>query len=130
MSAMSIVVLIAGLALILSVALVLFRVRRLPRRPVVYSSWRDWPVWLHAIAIFTLVNFFVFLYFGEKYGGDAWNGYSRDGQYFLGYKGSYIEVSRDIWLYSYYHTLLVLLSVVATFIGAAIVINRDGSREV
>jgi hypothetical protein len=130
MSATSIIVLVVGLALILSMAVMLFRVRRLPQQPCVYSRWRDWPVWLRAIGIFTWVDFFVFIYFAQKFGGDAWNGYSRGGQYFLGNKGGYTHVSRDVWIYSYYHVLLVWLSYAATFIGAAVVLNRRDNAKV
>ena len=129
MSVASLIALVVGLALICLMAVMLIRVGRLPHRPFVYSRWRDWPVWLRAIGIFTWVDFFVFIYFANKYGGDAWNGYARNGQYFLGNKGTYIQVSRDIWIYSYYHVLVVWLSFAATFIGAAIVITRrDNSK--
>jgi hypothetical protein len=70
--------------------------------------------------IATLVNFVVFIAIARSNGGDAWNGYSQAGRYFLGYGGRYTEVSRAFWEFSYYHVLAVWISFGALLIGTAI----------
>jgi hypothetical protein len=130
MTLASAIVLVVGFGLIAAMAIMLVRARKLPLKPVVYSRWQDRPVWLRILVIITVLNFLAFLLVGETHGGTAWNGYRRDGHYFLGEGGAYTEAPRDLWMYSYYHALTVSLCFVAVFIGAAFDITRKSSSKV
>src|SRR6266568_9286604 len=50
-----------------------------------------------------IVNFFWVVVESMALGGDALNGYQRDGHYFLGSHGSYTEVGRATWEWSRVH---------------------------
>ena len=54
-------------------------------------------------------------------GGDANNGYSEDGTYYLGNHGRYTKVSRLIFNYSYYHAVSVWLTTPTAMIVYAVV---------
>ena len=56
-------------------------------------------------------------------GGDAINGYIRDGHYFLGSHGSYTEVSSSVWTYSYYHSISTSVTHLLVFALAALFLN-------
>ncbi len=56
----TLVTLTIGIVLIAAMLLIVIRVRRLPPRPFVLSRWRDFPLWLRALAIFTAINFLHF----------------------------------------------------------------------
>lgn len=58
-----------------------------------------------------MINFLVFVAVAYHLRGDALSGRVQAGQYFLGYKGSYTEVSKQVFEYSRVHAL----SVVVTF---------------
>lgn len=49
------------------------------------------------------VNFFWFFAESAALGGDALNGYARDGRYFLGSHGTYTEVAQTVWAWSRTH---------------------------
>jgi len=58
------------------------------------------------------------------------NGYVKNGHYFLGNHGQYIEVSKFIWTYSYYHTLSVIIAYALVLLLLAIYANTgDMSLE-
>ena len=61
-------------------------------------------VWL------ALVNFGLFLIAVFALDGEAISGKSQDGQYFLGYRGAYTEVSRSVFTYSFFHTLSLFVT--------------------
>jgi ABC-type spermidine/putrescine transport system permease subunit I len=63
------------------------------------------------IAIFWLVilNFAAFWLISMKLGGDALNGKTENGRYYLMAKGKETEVSRSVWIYSMTHTISVLI---------------------
>ena len=95
-----------------------------------FSRWDDFPVWLRVIAVIAVVNFASYWIIAVKCGGDAWNGYSRGGRYFLGSHGTYTEVSKAFWTYSYYHTIAVWATHGSVFVGMAIFLNsRRKSRK-
>jgi hypothetical protein len=75
------------------------------------------------VAVVAIVNFMAFWLVAVSCGGDAWNGYVKDGRYFLGSHGAYTEVSRSFWTYSYYHVLLTWVTHGTAFIGMAIFLN-------
>ena len=56
------------------------------------------------------VNFIVFAIATVAWGGDAVNGTSQDGRYFLGQRGLYTEVSRPVYIFSMVHTLSLLIT--------------------
>ena len=70
--------------------------------------------------IFAFVNFAVFISIDIYLGGDALNGYAKDGHYFLGSHGAYTEVSRFVWTYSYWHTISVIVGHGSVFLLAAV----------
>jgi len=57
-----------------------------------------------------IVNFLVFVAIAVPLGGDAINGTSRDGHYYLMQHGIYTEVSRPVFIYSAIHTLSLLIT--------------------
>jgi hypothetical protein len=67
---------------------------------------------VRAIAAVTAVNFIAFLAMIFYLGGDALNGYVRDGHYFLGLhsNGPFTEVSPAVFSYSRWHALSVIMS--------------------
>lgn len=129
MTLVSVIILVVTAGLITTMAVMLFRIRKVPPKPFVYSRWQDIPVWLRVVVVITALNFFAFFSVAETHGGTAWNGYRRNGHYFLGEGRDYTEVSRTFWLYSYYHALSVSLSYAAMFIGAAVATTRKSSSE-
>ena len=65
-----------------------------------------------ALYIFWLgaANVVAFMAVALIVGGDAWAGHVVDGHYFLGMKGRYTEVSRAIFLYSYWHVASLMVT--------------------
>jgi hypothetical protein len=63
-----------------------------------------------------ILNFACFVIIGLYLGGDALNGYAKDGHYFLDSHGRLTEVSSGVWTYSYYHAISVYFTHVSTFI--------------
>ena len=105
-----------------------YKVNWVPTKEV--SRWADFPVWLRVLAVVAIVNFATYLIIAVKSGGDAWNGYSKAGRYFLASHGTYTEVSKAFWTYSYYHTIAVWATHGVVFIGMAVFLNskRRGRR--
>ena len=78
------------------------------------------------VFILAIVNFFSFIAIDLYLGGDALNGYAKDGHYFLYSQTShtrYIEVSRAMWTYSYWHAISVFITHGLVFIFVAIFMN-------
>jgi len=92
-------------------------------------EWRDLPIWLRAIALVAIINFAVFIIIELKLGGDAVNGYEKDGKYFLASHGAYTEVSEAVWTYSYYHAIAVFITHSSVFVGAAVAIWHSSKRK-
>jgi len=92
-------------------------------------EWRDLPIWLRVIAITAIINFALFIIIDLKLGGDALNGYQKDGRYFLASHGAYTEVSEAVWTYSYCHVIAVLITHSAVFIGGAAEIWLEYRRK-
>ncbi len=67
---------------------------------------------IRAIAAVSAVNFVVFVAMTFYLGGDALQGYSRDGHYFLGRHSTFTEVSPAVFDYSRWHAITVIASVV------------------
>jgi hypothetical protein len=57
-----------------------------------------------------VVNFVAFVAIAVPLGGDALNGGTRDGHYYLMQHGIYTEVSRPVFIYSAIHTLSLLVT--------------------
>jgi hypothetical protein len=79
------------------------------------SSRRIFYVFLVAAAI----NGLSFMIISIPLGGDAINGTSEHGHYFLGDRGHFTEVSRGTWIYSRVHTILVFITLLALIPVAA-----------
>jgi hypothetical protein len=62
------------------------------------------------VSIATLVNLVAFVALAGYFGGDAINGHEVGGHYFLGMKGSLIEVSQSVFVYSKWHTLSLFVT--------------------
>jgi hypothetical protein len=73
--------------------------------------------------ILAFVNFAVFIAMAIYLGGDALNGYARDGHYFLCSHGKNTEVTRVVRTYSYWHTISVFVTQGLVFVLAAILLN-------
>jgi hypothetical protein len=90
--------------------------------------------WIRLVA---LVNF-VLLAFGAHWlGGDAYSGHAEGGHYFLATGGELVEVSRNVWMYSYVHVisnfvtggLAVVALTVMAFRGLLGIGDRPGTRR-
>jgi hypothetical protein len=73
--------------------------------------------------VLACVNFFCFFFIAIYLGGDALNGYARDGHYFLCSHGRYTEVSGTVWTYSHWHAISVIVTHVSVFVLAAVFLN-------
>jgi hypothetical protein len=60
--------------------------------------------------LFITLNFFAFGVVSTYLGGDALYGHVRAGHYFVCAHGKCYEVSRSVWLYSYWHAVTALTS--------------------
>ena len=69
-------------------------------------------------------NFVWFLAESTQLGGDALNGYSRDGHYFVSSHGMYTEVGRDAWAWSRAHAISVFVTHPAAILGVAFFVRR------
>lgn len=58
--------------------------------------------WVRVVAV---VNFALLGFGAAVLGGDAFSGYAEGGHYFLGSGGKLVEVSRNVWMYSYIHVI-------------------------
>ena len=58
--------------------------------------------WVRVVAV---VNFALLGLGAALLGGDAFMGHVEGGHYFLGSAGKFVEVSRNIWMYSYVHVI-------------------------
>jgi hypothetical protein len=84
---------------------------------------------LYPLFIIAFINFAVFWVGAVCLGGDAINGYARDGHYFLSSHGSCTEVSPAVWHYSYFHTISVWATHGLTFATAAILFMTGDMRR-
>lgn len=73
------------------------------RHPTLYIAHK-------AFFIVVLVNFFAFALVAFHLGGDALSGKIEAGRYFLGYKGGYTLVSKQVFEYSKVHELSVVVT--------------------
>jgi hypothetical protein len=76
------------------------------------------------IRLVGLVNFALLAFGAVLLGGDAFSGYAEGGHYFLGSGGKLVEVSRNVWMYSYVH----VLSNFVTFGLAVVAVTVKGFR--
>ena len=76
--------------------------------------------------IIIILGFFVF---SMIIGGSAGNGYQAAGKYFVGEHGSYMEVSKTIWLISSIYEILFWISLPLTPIGAFVISNIQEKIE-
>lgn len=86
--------------------------RRGPGDPLVSPPAPKIPVWLKWAAGIAVVNFFAFVSIATYLGGDAINGYVKDGHYFIAAHGHAYEVSRTVFVYSKWHAIITI----ATFL--------------
>lgn len=63
-----------------------------------------------AIVLLGLLNFFVFFCTAMYLGGDAINGHSSNGHYYLADHGHLTEVSRAVFAYSKWHVISVWIT--------------------
>lgn len=63
-----------------------------------------------AFFVAAMVNFLVFAALAYHLRGDALGGKVEAGHYFLAYKGSYTEVSKQLFEYSRVHALSVVIT--------------------
>lgn len=72
------------------------------------------------ISVFGMANFSIYMAISVSLGGDALNGHTAAGHYFLASHGRFTEVTRGVYLYSICHTLLTI----AWFAFAAWALSR------
>ena len=80
------------------------------------------------VFIAAIINFVAYAVIAGVLGGDAFNGEIKNGSYYLASHGKDVEVSRLVWLYSYWHTIIVFITHPAGMIGLFFYI-RSKSRE-
>ena len=57
-------------------------------------------------------------------GGDAFSGHAEGGHYFLGSAGKLVEVSRNVWMYSYVHVILNIVTFGMALVALAVIVVR------
>jgi hypothetical protein len=75
---------------------------------------------MKATVLLAVLNFFAFICANVYLGGDALNGYVRDGHYFLCAHGGCTEVSRAVWTYSYWHAITAFGGIILLFAEIAV----------
>ena len=65
---------------------------------------------LWAVSALCLLNFVVFAIVAGVIGGDAINGKAVGGHFYLGSHGKFTEVSEDLYTYSRWHVLSLLIT--------------------
>jgi hypothetical protein len=100
-----------------------FAVKRPPGAPLV-SSPTFFPPWLKILVFVAILNFFAFCGVAGYLGGDALNGYASEGHYFLKWRSNYTEVSPDVFAYSKWHAISVIVLFGATAIAGALARRR------
>jgi hypothetical protein len=92
----------------------LARRRRGPGDALVAPPSSD-PRWMKWVGALWIANFVAFALASTYFGGSALNGYTRDGHYFLGAHshGPFIEVSRNVYLYSKWHAIVMFVWMIA-----------------
>ncbi|MBM4030406.1 MAG: hypothetical protein FJ291_01305 [Planctomycetes bacterium] len=70
------------------------------------DAWKD-PAnrWARALFVIMIANFFSFVVVAYVIGGDAVNGHSENGRYYVSLHGADTEVSHAVFIYSYVHAL-------------------------
>lgn len=79
---------------------------------------------LFCIRLVGVANFALLGFGAILLGGDAFSGYAEGGHFFLGSGGKFVEVSRNIWTYSYVH----VISNFVTFGLAVVAVTVKGFR--
>jgi len=62
------------------------------------------------------VNFVVYFVVAGHLGGDAINGHVRDGHYFLCAHGFCVEVTKAVFTYSWWHSIIVMVTCISSII--------------
>jgi hypothetical protein len=79
---------------------------------------------LRAINTVATVNFFAFFGIALLIGGDALNGHSDHGHFYLSSHGHETEVSESVFLYSKIHLISVFITIPAAMIACAILYRQ------
>jgi hypothetical protein len=78
---------------------------------------------LYPTSILAWLNFVVFWVVTVCLGGDAGNGYSKNGHFFVCAHGACHEVSKAIWNYSYWHSISAFWGIFLVFIELAVFVT-------
>jgi hypothetical protein len=101
--------------------------RRMPGDPLVDPPAAPVPAWMKWVSAVWIVNFAAFVLIAAYLGGDALNGYAKDGHYFLAMHGHTFEVSRGVFLYSKWHAISLIASL-AILMPLSYVVKRRSAR--
>jgi hypothetical protein len=86
---------------------------------------RSWLPWLAlAAVVIGFANFFWFMIESTRLGGDALNGFARDGHYFVVSHGSTTEVDRATWEWSRFHVMSLLVTHPLAMVAGAYLLLR------
>ena len=89
------------------------------------------PSWMLGTAlIFALLNFLTFVVIAAQIGGDAWNGHSENGRYFLDSHGHLTEVSHFVFSYSYFHVVAVFATWPVGMLSAYMLERRRRAKSI
>src|SRR5690242_11639391 len=78
---------------------------------------------LYGTAPVAMTNFVIFWVVAVYMGGDALNGFIKEGHYFIYAHGACREVAKSFWTYSYWHAISAMCGIVLVFIAAAVLVN-------
>jgi hypothetical protein len=71
------------------------------------------------VIIVGIINFIWFAFESSLLGGDALNGFVKDGRYYLSNHGIYTEVTKTIWYYSKLHAESLFITHPLAILGLA-----------
>jgi hypothetical protein len=77
--------------------------------------------WIRFVAV---ANFALLGVGAVLLGGDAFNGHAAGGHYFLGSGGKLVEVSRNVWMYSYVHVIANFVTAGLAMLALAVMVFR------
>jgi hypothetical protein len=76
-----------------------------------------------------MLNFFLYFIVAVSIGGDAVNGKTEGGKFYLGEHGRFTEVSQSVFEYSRYHTYSVWMTHPLAMLGAYLLVTDKKKKD-
>ena len=80
-------------------------------------------VFAYTLVIVGLLNFLIYIFVAASIGGDAINGKTEGGKFYLAKHGRFTEVSRLVFEYSRFHTYSVWVTHSLAIFGAYLLVG-------